>query len=108
MDLILKFIFIILLLLLALSYKDIYISEKFISSSPIDKKLINKNIKDILDRIDKLELILHNKEHRNKVKDKLTELEKKYNESFYWYKNYEKKQKKSAEEVKKNMIKNLI
>tara|TARA_B110000908_G_C10170862_1_gene410750 strand:+ start:759 stop:1085 length:327 start_codon:yes stop_codon:yes gene_type:complete len=108
MDFILKIIFLFLLILLIIFYKNIHTYETYSNISIKDKKMINTTIEKLLIRIDKLELMLHNTENHDEIKNKIEKLEKKYNSSFIWYKKYELRQKKKADEVKKNMIKNLI
>jgi GTPase Era involved in 16S rRNA processing len=74
-------------------------------------KTTNSQLKKYLDtlsnKVSKLEYMLHRSNTHNQFKNKINNLEKKYNKAYKWYRSKNIKDKKMAKDISKEMVKEL-
>ena len=71
----------------------------------------NKILQDFLtqlnNKVDKLQYMLHRTKYHNKIRNKINEIEKKYDKAYKWYRKNSIEEQKMAGEIAKEMEEEL-
>jgi len=105
----------LLAFILYVSFSKSRIKENFIISRFIkqrvrcaaynkkNNKVLGNYLKHLTNKVDKLQYTLHRSTYHNKIKNKIAQIEKKYDKAYKWYRKNSIEEQKMAKEISKEM-----
>ena len=72
-----------------------------------NNKILGDYLKQLTNKVDKLQYTLHRTKYHNQIKNKIDQIEKKYNKAYEWYRKNSVEEKKMAGEISKEMEEEL-